>query len=671
MIELDNGAIALFTIQHFVLTPGPMRHNRCFPLRAINLPRLLLCGGLCLTALPVQADKIHLELQGVSGALLDNVRAYLALEQQKEQPQLSAIRIKRLYAQAPDNIRHALQAYGYYRPLIDTELLPPVAPDHTWRVRLRIDPRDAVRLHRVELELTGDAAEDPAFQAWRSSFPLHPHDVFSHAPYETAKKQLLRLAEERGYFQATLEQHEVLIDEQAYTARLFLRFASGPRYRFGTLRFQQQSYRFADSLLNHFTPFEPGQFYNTSDLLTLQTALSGSDYFSEVQLNTHKRSDTAPPQVDIEAITTARRRDSYRGRVGYGTDTGLRLSVDAGFRYLNSHGHRLQPSIGWTQNRNRYLANLRYLLPTGQIGENFLEGNLLYKAEDFNSEDIGSNSAAEAERIQGTTRVEDLNLGIARHQQRNLWGFKLDEVWSLNYLLERYELLPLLFTPDEQNLLETLEANPNEGINLTPLRPDFKVLYAGMRWVYTQSDDRFYTHHGEQLSFSIKAAQASLGSNISFWQARLDGTVIRSLGARDRLIARANLAYTEAETLTVLGAINTNNLPKALQFRTGGDHSLRGYKYEALSGGSQTLVGGKHLLVGSLEYEHRWLEAWSSAVFVDAGNVFNEWQQFKAEASLGLGLRWHSPVGLVRLDFGYGLTATESWRIHLVIGPDF
>jgi len=75
-------------------------------------------------------------------------------------------------------------------------------------------------------------------------------------------------------------------------------------------------------------------------------------------------------------------------------------------------------------------------------------------------------------------------------------------------------------------------------------------------------------------------------------------------------------------------------------------------------------------VVGSLEYEHRILENWSVAGFVDSGDAFDQAPEFKT--GVGIGLRWLSPVGPVRVDLASGLERPpgDIIRLHLIIGPD-
>ena len=53
----------------------------------------------------------------------------------------------------------------------------------------------------------------------------------------------------------------------------------------------------------------------------------------------------------------------------------------------------------------------------------------------------------------------------------------------------------------------------------------------------------------------------------------------------------------------------------------------------------------------------------------DAGNAFNG-NDFNAAVGVGIGLRWRSPIGPVRVDVAHGLDEPDNLvRLHLTIGP--
>ncbi|MGB5601885.1 MAG: BamA/TamA family outer membrane protein, partial [Gammaproteobacteria bacterium] len=61
------------------------------------------------------------------------------------------------------------------------------------------------------------------------------------------------------------------------------------------------------------------------------------------------------------------------------------------------------------------------------------------------------------------------------------------------------------------------------------------------------------------------------------------------------------------------------------------------------------VIGGEHLITGSVEYNHRFLEKWAAAVFVDAGNAFTD-EFEKLRVGSGVGLRWLAPFGSLKVD---------------------
>ena len=62
-------------------------------------------------------------------------------------------------------------------------------------------------------------------------------------------------------------------------------------------------------------------------------------------------------------------------------------------------------------------------------------------------------------------------------------------------------------------------------------------------------------------------------------------------------------------------------------------------------------------------------ENWSLAAFVDVGNAFNDWSEVDVKTGWGLGVRWYTIAGAIRVDFAQGLDlADDPWRIHFTIG---
>jgi translocation and assembly module TamA len=124
-----------------------------------------------------------------------------------------------------------------------------------------------------------------------------------------------------------------------------------------------------------------------------------------------------------------------------------------------------------------------------------------------------------------------------------------------------------------------------------------------------------------------------------------------------------------------LGAILTDgfsNLPPSLRFYAGGDSSIRGYDFESIGPRDDNgkLTGGRYLAVGSIELSRRVLPHWRVAAFVDGGSAFVE-ETDPFYQSAGLGLRWLSPVGQIRLDLAVPVRDGENsgFKLHISMGP--
>jgi translocation and assembly module TamA len=82
------------------------------------------------------------------------------------------------------------------------------------------------------------------------------------------------------------------------------------------------------------------------------------------------------------------------------------------------------------------------------------------------------------------------------------------------------------------------------------------------------------------------------------------------------------------------------------------------------------IVGGRYLVVGSVEATWWFLGDWGAATFVDAGDAFDDRSLFDLAVGYGVGARWRSPIGPFRADVAYG-ERTRSWRLHFSVGFSF
>jgi translocation and assembly module TamA len=113
------------------------------------------------------------------------------------------------------------------------------------------------------------------------------------------------------------------------------------------------------------------------------------------------------------------------------------------------------------------------------------------------------------------------------------------------------------------------------------------------------------------------------------------------------------------------------DLPLSQRFFAGGDQSVRGFDYQALAPRNEDgdVIGGRYLAVASVELEQLLVGNWGAAVFTDHGNAVNDLDE-DLRTSVGVGLRYRSPVGVFRLDVARATDGDESARLHLSLGVD-
>jgi translocation and assembly module TamA len=334
---------------------------------AIQFPRwrkLYLLGllvGLCpgpraAWADPPKPSEVVITLEGLDEEIANKVRASLGLEGQKNNPRRSETRIKSLHRAAPEEIREALPALGYYRPEIKEELQP---AGGKWFASYRINPGPPILLREFQVTLSGEGRDDKHFQEALTSFPLKQGDALRHDLYEQCKKRLTQVAAEHGYFAAKFRRHEVQVDLNAYQARGWLHFDTGPRYRFGKIQFPKT--KVTPEALRLLAPFEEGEPFSQSKLLAFQDILTSTGYFSSVEVSS-RRGAAVDQQVPIQVQVAENKRHRYAAGLGFSTDTGPRISADWETRYINEHGHRMNAQLKLSPVLS--IVTGRYLIPS-------------------------------------------------------------------------------------------------------------------------------------------------------------------------------------------------------------------------------------------------------------------------------------------------------------------
>lgn len=576
------------------------------------LPLRVATGFLLSILLAWTAASAKVEVSGVRGKLRDNVMAHLTLaEAGCDAP---SWRVRRLTRKADPEIREALEAYGYYNPVL---AIGSGVESGCWLVNIHIEPGEPVRLRKVDVAVTGEAAGDPGFRRLLKTQPLQPGDQLDHADYERFKKALGDLARQRGYFAAAFPESRIDVYTRENAADIVLHYDSGPRYHFGPVTFQQEVVR--PDLVERFVDFRPGDPYDGTKVGDFYNALLATGYFSSVDLRTSPR---PPPdlEVPVSVALTAARRQLYTLGTGYSTDKGVKFRAGYTNRRLNESGHQFDSSMDLSKVES--IVGVSYRLPRKDPRVEWLSIDAGFKYEDTASK-----------------RADTYKIGLKEYRRRPADWI---ETRFIDASVEDY----------------TIAAEESREFLLIP----------GLSWTHKFPDSPAITRpdKGHRVSFKVSGTTELIGSDAEFLQADLYGKVIVPVWPGGRLLLRAEAGATLKD--------NFSTLPASVRYFVGGDYSVRGYDYESLgpTDDQGLVVGGSHKLVGSMEVDQRVWGNWSLAAFVDSGNAFDDFSGLTLKTGVGGGLRWYSPLGPVRVDIAFPLDkdAPDSWRLHVTLGPD-
>lgn len=576
---------------------------------------LWLCAALGLaapTGAAAQSIRVSLEIEGITGELRDNVASLLSLSTAaRSRDTVSTLRIRRLYARAPYQIERALQPFGYYQPTITSEL----ATGDRWVARFTIDPGPQTVVGGVAVRVTGPGRRDSVIQQAVTAFPMALGDPLVHARYTAGKSAIAQAALDRGYLDAAFDTAQIRVDRQRQTADIVLDLATGSQYRFGDVRLEQDAVD--PRILQGYIDIIPGEPFDTRQLRQIQSRLAGTSYFAQVEVRA-LRDSAQGLTIPVAIVLTTRAAQHFNIGVGYGTNTRLRVTLNAEFRRLNAKGH--YANINLRVSGIEKSLSARYSIPPIYPRTRLLEfftGFALLDPVSY--------------------RTNKFVLGSDLSHTRGKWR----ETISLAYSYEDY-------------VVGTVDTGTS------------KLVIASTNLTRVAADNNIFATKGTRVGILVRAAAEGLLSDATFLEVTVPAKVIVPFLRNGRVVARAELGRIFTSELS--------RLPPTARFFAGGDRSVRGYGYLALgpTDAAGNVTGGDALIVASAELNYFFYGDFGAATFYDAGNALIGFSDITLFQGAGAGVRWRSPIGPIGIDLAWALSlAGHPRRIHLTLGPDF
>ena len=532
----------------------------------------------------------------------------------------------RLIDAVPAQVRSLLQTEGYFAPTVMVEREPRRAPGEADNVRLKVQPGPRARISRFTLEPQGElergansgqAHATATLAQLRRAWELPGGAPFRNDTWSAAKAAALARLRAAGYATASWDGTAAEVDLARNEVRLFLVVDSGPLFRYGSLQIEGLAAHDTDTVANLLAA-QRGAPVTEALLLDFQDRLQKSGLFEGVNVTLE-----LDPATAGEARIVARAKEAplqvYTFGIGISANNGPRASVEQLYRRVFGYAASSRVKIELGKKRQAWDA---------EITTHPLEGLHRYLVGGSVERLLSDDDAVLSQRMR-----------VGRTQDKSS--------------VER-----LHFAEFERSLRTTQGGERNDSVALS------LNFHGGWR----DLDSLVLPTRGASLAVQVGAGRSRSNANV-------DGNFSRAYGRLTGYLPLGQSWYGQARLeLGQVFAADQVAVPESQKWRAGGDESVRGYGYRTIGpllGG--VVASGNAIATSSVELARPFLASMPSlwgAMFVDVGGAANKLGDIKPSTGYGLGVRWRSPVGPLRLDYAWA-RETGKGRLHFTVGIAF
>lgn len=469
----------------------------------------------------------------------------------------------------------------------------------------------------------------------------------------------------KGYFEVRVRAS--LPDEVTGDDPLTYTVDPGERITVGSVTVSGNSYTDTQLILDK-ARIRQGSPLTWSGLVQARQRLYGLGIFTVVEiLPTPSVSSTSVR--DIEIRVQEGKFLTVSGALGYSTEDEARGTASVSHRNLFGEARYLGLEATLSQRVNRGVATYREPLLFGY--------DLPTQVSIFRRDELRADEKAELESLGTSVEMTRIVRGQAR------WGLRYE--YRINECVDG-ELCELA---REGVPIVGLEPE-NQEIQISSLTPSF---FWDRRNDPVNPSDGFYAGVSLEYAFPLFRAETN------FLKGFAQGAVYWEVTEASEIVFSAKLGAIEPLKDDGPGAV----VPFAERFLAGGELTHRAFELDRLGVACETLIplernlppggceeyletaeeveliplGGNAIALFNLEYRFPIFAALRGALFVDGGNVWSRIDRVDTDEfrwGAGVGLRYLTPVGPLRLDTGFNLDPEpweDDYEIFLTLGYAF
>ncbi|ADY73324.1 surface antigen (D15) [Desulfurobacterium thermolithotrophum DSM 11699] len=441
---------------------------------------------------------------------------------------------------------------------------------------------------------------------------------------EQLKDKLLECYAGKGYPDVSINVKEKIKEEKKKKfVHLSISILPGKKYKFGYVLVQGLK-RTRLSFIKNIFVLEPGEVYSRKKVIKQYSLFSESRLFSTVNFEDFKTDGCINEVITLKEGALLR----SRGFVGYGTHSGYVLNgllsstspLGYGIKYSLFGNYRQKEGYDAVfRLRKPFFPSKDYetsysIVKKEQIFESFIANRTIY------------------------------NFSITRRRARHL-----EQTWGLEIGREK--------------ILETSIQTEKRFVK--------RAVYYDQ--IYDKRNNTFNPTKGYLTQLTLLLSGLILGGNTDYYKVNTKFLYLLPLFKSSVIALRTGVGIIEP--------IRGSTVPLQDRFYLGGAESIRGYKYGTISPKDEkgNFIGGNAYLLLSIENRFNFKKNLQFALFYDSGNVFPQINNvdlnfLKWYSSVGIGLRYITPVGPLRIDYGFKLKKVSGegrGRIHISFGFPF
>jgi translocation and assembly module TamA len=630
---------------------------------------LATATAVCLATTAIAADpqSYQVSLAPTGSEAMDNtLMATSDLESLRKNAPVSPFGLIARARSDEERLKTVLESYGYYQSRVMTKIDGIALDDPDLGERLSAIPKgtDAQVAIAFDLgplyHLRGVTIDGEVPPAARAAFKLAPGDPAVATAVLNAGARLLSALREEGYAFAKVDEPVAYEDAKDPVLDVSFHVEAGSAVNIGAISFTGMK-RLHESVLRKRLLLHTGEPYSSSSVERARKDLLSLVVLAAVEVHLGTAADSSGG-VPVTFVVRERSRHAVGFNTAYSSDLGGSLGatwtdrdVAGGAQQLAIAGTVLGLG-GKATTALGYNTSVKYTLPEFWARDQSLQ----FAVGAIRQSLIAYDQKAVTAGVSLTRKLSSIwtaSIGVATAHEQVL-QYELDQPDQVNrdYTLI---MLPLTVTYDTTDLASPLD-DPTHGMR-------------------------------DSVSFTPTESISNPSATFLISQLKLAAyfDVAKPFGGAD---GRSVLAMRALVGLAQ-GA-GEYSLPPDQRFYGGGSGTIRGYEYQsvgplfttprtAADPGEQVPLGGTAIIAGSIEFRQRIAGNFGAAAFVDGGQVSASLKPLPDifRIGFGVGLRYYTPIGPVRLDFAFPTRAKDlpptqqydepSFQVYVGLGQAF